>query len=291
MAPEQLAGEVVDARADQFSLCAAIWAALFGALPFPGDNVAAIAAAFLAGPVEPPKDARGVPPRIAAALRRGMALGRGERWPSVAALLVELRRAARRRWLGLAIAGAGLAVIAGLVAFFATTSNRPQPVRAAGAPAPLPFDPQRVELKPFLQWAFVEVRRKVPDAELARIHIDNVRGDGTADLTRSSRFHGLPAVLELRFASRARDGRADCMQSVRATAKKVQIDFEFGVCDEPVVPVPRCTPAAIRRLIAIRHPDIAPEELVNESYYAGLGLTAWFVDAAGYSERFDDLCQ
>src|SRR5262249_45747991 len=35
MAPEQLRGRLIDARADQFSFCVALWAAVYGERPFP----------------------------------------------------------------------------------------------------------------------------------------------------------------------------------------------------------------------------------------------------------------
>src|SRR5262249_53555141 len=40
MAPEQLRGDTVDARADQFSFCVALWRALFGAAPYSADSTA-----------------------------------------------------------------------------------------------------------------------------------------------------------------------------------------------------------------------------------------------------------
>jgi len=43
MAPEQLAGDVVDARSDQFAFCVVAWECLFGKRPFTGSTIAAIA--------------------------------------------------------------------------------------------------------------------------------------------------------------------------------------------------------------------------------------------------------
>jgi Protein kinase domain len=303
MAPEQLAGEVVDARADQFSLCAAIWEALFGEPPFPGATMASIAAKLITGPAKPPADTRGVPPRIVDALCRGLALAKADRWPSVAELVRELRRGARRRW-PYAAAIAAAAVVAGIVAFAVTPSrSHPAPAQPTGDRLrwrvadgdlvghgrPLHFDPARAELRPFLEWALVEVRSHVPDAELARIEIENVRRDGTADLTLPGRLHAIPAQIELRFASKhARAGRADCMQHIHATATEVVLDLEFSVCDEEIVPIPRCTPSLVWYLLANRY-SLPKDALVNESYYEGFGA-AWFVDSAGRHERFADAC-
>src|SRR5690606_8835865 len=49
MAPEQFRGERADPRCDQFSLCVALYEALFRARPFPGDTLAELMRAVLAG--------------------------------------------------------------------------------------------------------------------------------------------------------------------------------------------------------------------------------------------------
>ncbi len=105
MSPEQLAGAEVDARTDQFALCATLWEALFGVR-------------MLSGQPPPTGDtarARTVPPHVEAALRRGLASGVDARWPALDALLAELRRDPGRRrrrvLLGAALAGAMAAAV------------------------------------------------------------------------------------------------------------------------------------------------------------------------------------
>ncbi|MCB9564139.1 MAG: serine/threonine protein kinase [Kofleriaceae bacterium] len=111
MAPEQHAGATVDARADQFGYCVALYEALWDRWPFgdePGDDAAA---AVGAGAAAPP-DGR-VPARIRRAVMRGLALDPAARFSSMDALLAELERstAARGR---IALGAAVSAVVAGL---------------------------------------------------------------------------------------------------------------------------------------------------------------------------------
>src|SRR5690606_1050202 len=71
MAPEQDAGERVDARGDQFSFCAALYEALYGERPFAGDTYLALAASRAAGDIAPPPRRRGVRRRVERAIVRG----------------------------------------------------------------------------------------------------------------------------------------------------------------------------------------------------------------------------
>jgi serine/threonine protein kinase len=84
MAPEQLAGEDLDPRADQFSFCASLWEALFGTRPFAGKTPQEIGAAIARGEPrpEPTERARRVPRHVIAALVRGLHRDRDQRWPS-----------------------------------------------------------------------------------------------------------------------------------------------------------------------------------------------------------------
>ncbi|HLT39481.1 MAG TPA: serine/threonine-protein kinase [Enhygromyxa sp.] len=114
MSPEQLDGEVPDARSDQFGFCVALWEAVTGERPFPGRTFAALREAIAAGP--PPFPASVRPTRLRSVLVRGLAEDPRDRYPDLQALLDELRRPEQTRPRGLAIAGASLlAVLGGLL--------------------------------------------------------------------------------------------------------------------------------------------------------------------------------
>ncbi|APR79031.1 serine/threonine protein kinase [Minicystis rosea] len=95
MAPEQKAGGKPDARDDQFSFCVSLWEALYGARPFDAGSRATKA-----------------PRHIERALRRGLSPARDDRWPSVSALLAELRRDPGARLRRTAIVLVALAAVA-----------------------------------------------------------------------------------------------------------------------------------------------------------------------------------
>ena len=139
MAPEQWTGAEVDARTDQFAFCVALWTALYQVPPFPGDTVAELRAAVVAGRrVEPGAEARDLPRWLAPVLGRGLAVDPAARWPSMTALLAELDRrmsARRRAWL---VAGAGLLVIGSAGGALAVTgAARSNPVLCAAPTARL----------------------------------------------------------------------------------------------------------------------------------------------------------
>jgi serine/threonine protein kinase len=89
MAPEQQRGDPVDARADQFSFCVALWRALFGILPVPGETATELAASIAAG-VARARSATPLSPEVRAALERGLRIARAERFASMTELLAAL---------------------------------------------------------------------------------------------------------------------------------------------------------------------------------------------------------
>ena len=112
MAPEQFLGEKASAASDQFSFCVALFQALYGVHPFPGERPAALARAVLEGEIRRvPRSA--VPRRVRDSILRGLARAPAERFPSMDALLVAMgRRPPRRAVIGLA--GAGFVATLGL---------------------------------------------------------------------------------------------------------------------------------------------------------------------------------
>jgi tetratricopeptide (TPR) repeat protein/tRNA A-37 threonylcarbamoyl transferase component Bud32 len=95
MAPEQLAGERADARADQFAFCVSLFEALTGGLP--GET----------------REGRPMPRKLEPIVARGMAPDPADRYPSIEALcaaLARVRRGNARTWAALGGAGAAVAI-------------------------------------------------------------------------------------------------------------------------------------------------------------------------------------
>ncbi|MBL8946569.1 MAG: serine/threonine protein kinase, partial [Myxococcales bacterium] len=102
MAPEQLAGELADARSDQYAFCLSLWLALFGESPFEDD------AARRTGLVRSPSRPHRVPARVRSVLERGLAFRAEDRHSSMQAVIAGLVAARRRRWRWAAAAAATL---------------------------------------------------------------------------------------------------------------------------------------------------------------------------------------
>ena len=112
MAPEQYRRGVVDAPADQFAYCVALFEALFGQRPFAGESLASLAANVKRGAI---RDAprRGVPRWLRQVITRGLAVDAGQRWPGMAALLARIERGqALARVRGAATVAAALGLVA-----------------------------------------------------------------------------------------------------------------------------------------------------------------------------------
>ena len=98
MAPEQYDGGEVDARADQFSFCVALFEALCGHRPFSGKTAAAVIHRVHVGRIRAPAPDRRVPPWLLRVLRRGLAAAPSDRFPTMGSLLTALTR--KRRPVG-----------------------------------------------------------------------------------------------------------------------------------------------------------------------------------------------
>ncbi|MCA9653190.1 MAG: serine/threonine protein kinase [Myxococcales bacterium] len=143
MAPEQLLGDPVDARTDQFGFCVTLHEALYGERPFAGRTRAGLAANVIAGRRRPGPRGVGVPTWLDRVVARGLEVDPERRYPSMDALLDDLhrRRAGRRRW------GIGLTFAAGLTAAALLGrggSGTPEPCEGGEAKVAAVWSPARV---------------------------------------------------------------------------------------------------------------------------------------------------
>ncbi len=109
MSPEQLRGEQIDARSDQFSFCVSVFEALEGRLPFLGRSPEELLAEIRAGAFTGEAQLARSRPRLFQVLRRGLSFERDARFAHLAALLAALEKARRPR-LSRAARGAGVAL-------------------------------------------------------------------------------------------------------------------------------------------------------------------------------------
>jgi tetratricopeptide (TPR) repeat protein/predicted Ser/Thr protein kinase len=115
MAPEQRAGRAVDARADQYAFCVALYRALHGVFPFGSDSEEALARRAAKLDLAPVNRKRRVPRAVQRILLRGLAPEPADRWPGMPALIDALSATlgARRRRV---LAGGGVVLAGGAVA-------------------------------------------------------------------------------------------------------------------------------------------------------------------------------
>jgi len=137
MAPEQLRGERVDARADVFSYCVALHEALYRERPFRGDSLEELEGAIRRDEVLRPRRGSGVPGWLRGVVLHRLRHDPGKRFQSMDALIAALekgRRGARRRARRRATAGAVLlSVVAALSLVLAGPWRQRLTARAPGA--------------------------------------------------------------------------------------------------------------------------------------------------------------
>ncbi len=161
MAPEQHASEPLDAAADQYAFCVALWEALCGAPPFAGKT---LVKDKLAGP--PPWPNKTTPASIAQAIIRGLSPQPERRWPSMQALLSELQldpSGKRNRWL-IATAAIGVSSLAA-ASYLASRDEAQQPCTGAEQQLAGIWDTDRAEA---VERAFADVGRSYVEGAWSR---------------------------------------------------------------------------------------------------------------------------
>ena len=89
MPPEQLMGPSIDARADQFSFCVALYEALYSVHPLPGAT--SVSMLEKDERAQAPPEGTKVPAAIGRAVMRGLEKDRSKRFPTLATLMHELK--------------------------------------------------------------------------------------------------------------------------------------------------------------------------------------------------------
>jgi predicted Ser/Thr protein kinase len=117
MAPEQLAGDHVDARSDQFGFCVTLYEALYGTRPFDGKNLFELEENVMKGKTVPPPAGRAVPASLRAIAMRGISVRPGDRFASMDHVIAALGRSRARGLRVIAAIAAALALAAGVGLF------------------------------------------------------------------------------------------------------------------------------------------------------------------------------
>ncbi len=135
---EQLSGGLATPASDQFAFCVALHTALEGVLPFRADSIEAQLADIRAGRIIRARQTHSVPAWLRALVTRGLADDPAARFPTMRALLAELRRPRGwRRWRATVLVG-GTAAIAVASAFTVANAANALPPCDGGTAAIAP---------------------------------------------------------------------------------------------------------------------------------------------------------
>ncbi|HEU0031637.1 MAG TPA: tetratricopeptide repeat protein [Kofleriaceae bacterium] len=285
MAPEQIKGEPIDARCDQFSFCVALYEALYGVRPFGGRTTAELFDSTLEGklPVSLERAGR-VPRNLRRVLRRGLAAAPADRYPSMDALLAELApRASRRTVLAAAIAGAAVLGAVGI-----TVVRHDAPAVCATAPAELDavWNPQR---RAAIERAFTATKQPMAPAAFTSVSraLDRYADDwraGHRDACEATRVRGdqTEAVMDRRMhCLRMRRAELEALVGLLQAPDRTLLEnadtvvarlTSPTVCSDVEALAPSYTPAdprirgdvdALERELATAHAKMAAHQLAD----------------------------
>jgi eukaryotic-like serine/threonine-protein kinase len=231
MAPEQFRDAAVDAAADQFAFCMSLFEALDGRRPYEGHDAAAQVKQLVRGrPRE--LDPQRAPAHVRAALRHGLQLHPGDRFPDMAALIRELDRDPAAVWRRRSFGAAAIAAT-GLATWVLT---RPaDPMLACLETSEQAWNPERSDLvhaafaateRPFAEDSFQRVDAAMATRRLAAtlqhqaacraVHVEGTRSHAQLaehDRCLAQRGHEVAALAEL-FVERATELVEDSVAAV-----------------------------------------------------------------------------
>lgn len=225
MAPEQLTGDPVDERSDQFSFCTALWEALHARRPFRLTTTVALQPTQLApsGAAhrdEPSRDPTvRVPSWLSAIVRRGFAHRPADRWPSMDTLIGELEGVPRRRRRRAVLAAIAVAAIAATIALWLAWANARDERRRAEDATVARLDAGYLSEARQL----IDIDPTAAAAVLGQLRADSPLWDGPArslliDAANRGLARQLPANRPFGHLTFARDGRrlaGSCGHTIR----------------------------------------------------------------------------
>jgi serine/threonine protein kinase len=235
MAPEQLTGPDIDARADQFSFCVALYEALYGAHPLPGST--SVAMLEKRERAQPPPEGTKVPSAVGRAVMTGLERDRARRFPTMGALIPALVPAPKRapaRYAALALVG--LVVTGG--AFAAVWGREPIEPLELRDPDGKPLDPitplvtKINELQEQLNKRDTENRKLLAELTLRQPDLERIQQLQTEIALRDDKIDQL--VLEVaelkgtRLPRRPPPPRADVLASGALTQKRADLESCLG---------------------------------------------------------------
>ncbi len=228
MAPEQLDGLDVDARADQYAFGLSLWGALFGASPWKTTELGPRRKEMAAGPPTEPATTNPVPAWLRAIVRRTLAPAPVDRFLSMTAVVAAIDRGlSRRRRLTAALAGGAItALVAGAIAVSTFRTVAPAPCGDGPALIADGWGPGRAgELRARLVARGVDARAF--DPLLGRLD------DYARSWVRGHREACRATRIERSQTEEVLDQRMACLDVARLSMRAVAAAIADGKLDDP----------------------------------------------------------
>jgi tetratricopeptide (TPR) repeat protein/predicted Ser/Thr protein kinase len=229
MAPEQLLGTHVDARADVYSFCTALYEALYGARPYSAKSVEELRKEVHAGHVREPEGGVRVPSWLKRIVMRGLRVAPDDRHPSMRALLDELGKDPSARWRR-AGAFAAVAVVVASLALVQREVTRSQLRVCRGGEQMIGgvWDPSR---RAEVERAFAATAR--PQATRAFANVAAALDEWTAGWLRAGQDSCAATRLRGEQSAEMLDLRMACLDA-RLAEERALVEL-FAHADGPIV--------------------------------------------------------